>query len=199
MKNKSILIDSRNLTIAHTFIEIDVIDYINNYRNKDRFIIYCKKCENYNTNWYCPPFNFNIEDYISGYEKARIIGSKIKLDKELIKQCQSNKMYTQTLSRIIKSVRLDLDKDLLDAENKYFKAKAFFAGKCYKCHPSKCKRIKGDPCIAPDQLRPSLESMGFDICKTTTELLNIEIKWGKSYVLPEYLTLISGLFLKDKK
>lgn len=198
MENKSILIDGCNLIITHSYVEIDVNDYIHDYRDKDKFIIYCQECEKHNANWSCPPFGFNIEGYISGYEKARIIGSKILLDKELIKQCQSNKMCTQILSRIIETVRLDLDKDLFEAENQYFKAKAFFAGPCYKCHPSKCKRIKGEPCIAPYQLRPSLESLGFDICKTSSELLDIEMKWCIGDILPEYFTLVSGLFFKDK-
>ena len=43
-------------------------------------------------------------------------------------------------------------------------------------------------------MRP--ESLGFDIGKTASELLGIELKWSEpgSSGLPEYFTLVSGFF-----
>ena len=50
------------------------------------------------------------------------------------------------------------------------------------------------PLSRPDT--PSLESLGFDIGKTASELLGIELKWSEpgSSGLPEYFTLVSGFF-----
>lgn len=55
---------------------------------------------------------------------------------------------------------------------------------------------KTGPCRYPDRIRPSLESLGFDIGKTASELLGIELKWSEpgSSGLPEYFTLVSGFF-----
>ena len=67
-----------------------------------------------------------------------------------------------------------------------------FPGSCLLC-PS-CTRTEGAPCLYPKKVRPSLEACGFDIGKTTTELLNIELKWGESGKMPEYITLVSAVF-----
>lgn len=68
--------------------------------------------------------------------------------------------------------------------------------------PATCARkghapgSEGRPCRYPDRIRPSLESLGFDIGKTASELLGIELKWSEpgSSGLPEYFTLVSGFF-----
>ena len=39
-----------------------------------------------------------------------------------------------------------------------------------------------------------VESAGFDIAHTTSELFGIELKWGTDGSLPEYLTLVCGFF-----
>jgi predicted metal-binding protein len=61
-----------------------------------------------------------------------------------------------------------------------------------KSTPDKCTRIKGKPCISPDKVRPSLESFGFDVSKTSLQLLNVEMKWSLEGVLPPYFVLVSG-------
>ena len=57
-----------------------------------------------------------------------------------------------------------------------------------------CARIDGKPCRHPDKVRPSLEAFGFDISKTAKDLLGLEIKWSKGDLIPEYLTLVGGIF-----
>ena len=46
-------------------------------------------------------------------------------------------------------------------------------------------------------IRPSLEACGFDIGKTVSELLHIELKWSDNGKMPEYLTLVGGVFKND--
>ena len=94
----------------------------------------------------------------------------------------------------MEEVRKDLDKNLLELEKQYPQSKAFFAGSCQICQMGKCMRIAGKPCISSERVRPSLESLGFDVSKISTELLNIEMKWSKNGILPEYFTLVSGFF-----
>jgi len=59
-------------------------------------------------------------------------------------------------------------------------------------------RATGKPCISPERVRPSLESLGFDVSLISAELLNIEMKWSKNGILPEYFTLVSGFFSVDE-
>lgn len=179
--------------VSHSIAKITIEDYIANYRDADKFIAYCKECGRYNTCWACPPFGFDTEEYISAYEKAYIIGTKISIDANVIKENTGWERCTKVSYQMIENVRSDLDKNLLELET-MFSGKAFFAGTCHICPGDKCTRIKGKPCVTPDKIRPSLESFGFDISKTSSELLNIEMKWSRDGILPEYFTLVSGFF-----
>lgn len=183
--------------IRHTVAEIKVEDYIRNYRDVEKFIAFCRECNRYGTCWTCPPFSFDPDKYLSSCKTAYIIGSKIILNPGLIKN-NTGELCTKTSYGIIKKVRNGLDWRLLEMEKRYPGSKAFFAGTCHICQPENCTRIEGKPCIAPDKIRPSLEAFGFDIGKTSSRLLNIEMKWSSQGILPEYLTLVSGFFTSEK-
>ncbi len=174
--------------------EIDLDNYIRHYRDADKFIGYCKVCDRYNRCWACPPFDFNKEEYIALHKKAYIIGTKINLSEQVIRDNQGWDRCAKISYEIIEEVRRVLDNKLLMLEKQYPEGKAFFAGTCHICPKGECMRIKGEPCIAPESIRPSLEAFGFDVSKTSSELLNVEMLWGKKGLLPEYFILVSGFF-----
>lgn len=150
-----------------------------------------RQCRRYNTCWACPTFTFDVDQYLSHYELALIIGTKITpLYPEKI---------TDTISygnELIETERKRTDDLLLELE-KTHNGRAFFPGSCLLC--SSCTRAEGKPCLYPERVRPSLEACGFDIGKTSSELLNIELKWGEHGKMPEYLTLVSGIFFTPKE
>lgn len=170
-------------TIAH----IQATTYINAYRDVDKFIGFCKQCGEYGNCWSCPPFSFDTEEYLSGYENVLIIGTKITPDAPLLLDEQAGR-------DIIALERSKLDNALLALERRYPSGKAFFAGFCNSCGKESCTRNQGKPCRHPQNMRPSLESLGFDIGRTASDLLGIELKWSSDGTLPEYLTLVSGFF-----
>ncbi|MDR0613182.1 MAG: DUF2284 domain-containing protein [Dysgonamonadaceae bacterium] len=176
---------------------IEVEEYLRQYRDSGRFIEFCKQCKRYNACWACPPFDFDTTKELNKYQRAYIIGSKITLDEALRNEIAGWERCTAATYRIVEEVRRDLDNRLLDLEKFYRNSRAFFAGACHLCPSEKCMRIKGKPCVFPDKIRPSLESFGFDISKTSSQLLNIELKWSKEGKLPEYFVLVSGLFTKS--
>lgn len=176
------------------FSYISVNDYIANYRDANKFIVYCKQCNRYENCWACPPYDFDATDYILKYNKAYIIGTKISLSEDIRMICQNSEESKSMRAKIIADVRKILDERLLEIESKIPDSKAFFAGTCHICGSEDCTRIINKPCRYPDKIRHSLESIGFDIGKTTEELLGIKLKWSNDGSLPEYLTLVSGLF-----
>ncbi|MBK5722935.1 DUF2284 domain-containing protein [Dysgonomonas sp. Marseille-P4677] len=173
---------------------ISTADYIAKYRDVDKFIVFCQQCNKYNNCWACPPFGFDKEEYIMKYKNAYIIGTKITLSEEIRLSCKNNEDSKSTGVKIIEEVRKNLDKQLLQAESETLNSRAFFAGTCHFCPKEDCTRIVGKPCRYPDKIRPSLESLGFDIGKTTEELLGIKLQWSTDGSPPEYLVLVSGLF-----
>lgn len=176
-----------------TIASIKATAYIKDYRDVDKFIVFCKQCESYGNCWSCPPFSFDTEIYLSGYEYVILIGTKITPDKSLLEvtDIEQNKL---TGRDIISRERQKLDARLLELEKSYPASKAFFAGVCHSCGDEKCARINGEPCLHPELTRSSLESLGFDIGRTAAELLGIELKWSSNGMLPEYFMLVSGFF-----
>ena len=73
-----------------------------------------------------------------------------------------------------------------------------FVGTCPYCGSAPCARISGKPCRHPEKVRPSLEAFGFDMSKTAKDLLGLEIKWSQGELIPEYLTLVCGVFYHKK-
>ena len=52
-------------------------EYIAVYRDARRFGACCRACPNYGRSWTCPPFDFDVDDYLAGYRTALIIATKI--------------------------------------------------------------------------------------------------------------------------
>ena len=173
--------------IAEDFTAIiPVAEYMEHYRDTEKFIGFCKQCTRYNTYWACPPFAFNVDNYLSQYNTAIIVVTKL------------TPLYPEKISDVIsfgkemmETERRRTDTLLLDME-KTHKGRAFFPGSCLICQS--CTRTENKPCIYPERVRPSLEACGFDIGKTASELLHIELKWGEQGKMPEYLLLVSGVF-----
>lgn len=189
---------SPHYTIINQCTTIELETYIRDYRDVKKFEVFCKDCRRYNACWSCPPFDFDMEEYIAPYTVAHIIGTKIIFQPELIAANTGANECCKISYQVIREVRGELDERLLQIEKQFFGSKAFFAGTCQICPDDTCKRKTGEPCIAPDQIRPSLEAFGFDMGKTTSKLLGIEMKWGRDGQLPEYFTLVSGLFSEEE-
>lgn len=95
---------------------------------------------------------------------------------------------------MMRPITTALNEELLEKEQSTDGMCFGFAGSCPYCDGAPCARIEGEPCRHPDKVRPSLEAYGFDVSLTVKELLGIEIKWSEQGLLPEYLTLVGGVF-----
>jgi len=184
--------------IKNYFSTILVDDYIVDYRDSDKFIEYCKQCNKYENCWACPPYDFDTTEQILKYKKAYIIGTKIIISEKVRFECKDSESVKLIGSEIIKEVRKNLDEQLLIIESEIPDSKSFFAGTCHICDSEECTRIINEPCRHPEKIRHSLESFGFDMGKTSEKLLGIQMKWSKDGSLPEYLTLVSGLFTNQE-
>lgn len=186
-----------NYKIESVIKPISVGEYITHYRDQSRFIEYCKICHQYNNCWACPPYEYNTTDILRQYRKAYIIGTKIIIPEEIA--LPDPDIIPDISRKMLAEVREVLDEKLLELEKEYPGTRAFFAGTCFSCPNGKCTRLQNKPCIQPDKIRPSLEAFGFDIGKTTSEVLGIELKWSEKGELPDYYTLVSALFMNDEK
>lgn len=180
----------------NTTATIPAGEYVDRYRDAEKFIGFCKACSRYDNCWACPPHGFDADAYLSGYSTALIVGTRIVPTPSARAGCATPEQSRETGRQMIAEVRRTLDTRLLELERKYPRSRAFYAGTCHLCPEGTCTRTEGRPCRYPDRIRPSLESLGFDIGKTASELLGIELQWNEpgSAGLPEYFTLVSGFF-----
>lgn len=179
--------------VTHQTAHIPVHRYMEEYRDVAKFIACCRRCSMYGATWSCPPFDFDTDQYLAPYTDAYLIGSKIIISPRSIVEYEGEKVVFELMKEIIADVRRHLDPRLLALEQRY-PGRAFYAGTCHICPLDSCTRPHGLPCIHPELIRPSLETFGFDLGRSTSDLLGIEMKWSRDGRLPEYLTLVSGFF-----
>ena len=175
-------------TVERYTAENDAKVYIERFRKADYFIRLCQQCGNYGRRYGCPPFDDDPLAAIGGYDKVRIMGLKITPKDKSLPLEAANDLMNPVIS--------ELNEELLETEKSLGGMCYGFVGTCPYCGGATCARIDGKPCKHPDKVRPSLEAIGFDISKTAKDLLGIDIKWSQDGLIPEYLTLVCGIFYK---
>ena len=56
---------------------LPVADYIARFRDAKRFLECCRACRNYGRSWGCPPFGFDMEEYVTRYGTALLVATRI--------------------------------------------------------------------------------------------------------------------------
>ena len=166
--------------------EMDAATYIADFRRVDYFLQFCRDCGNYGRRYGCPPFDYDPLSVIAPYQKVRIIGVKIVPN--------DGNLPLSVANTLMLPVIRELNEELLALEKSLGGVAFGFAGSCPYCGEIPCARIYGEPCRHPDKVRPSLEAFGFDMSKTASDLIGLEIKWSHDGRIPEYLTLVCGVF-----
>lgn len=174
---------------------IPLTDYCRDYRDEKQFIEYCKECPRYGHLWCCPPFDFDTTAKIAPYRYVYIIGIRTAVDPRLIEMVKDPVTIGEMAEFLTKDFRRRMDDIILGLEKAVPDSLSFYAGRCYLC--DYCTRLAGKPCRHPQQMRSSLESYGFDVAKTTEDLLGFKLEWDNDR-LPEHISFIAALFTKEK-
>lgn len=184
MENESV----PTFTVQESRLEIPMKEYMEGFRDFSRVRGYCHDCGRYGKCWACPPYSFDEEEFLEQYTRIELIASRIT-------PAAGISLTPEISGKLIKKARTELDRMLLLSEEQEdgSRLRAFFAGTCIICPPGQCTRIDGRPCRYPHMVRPSLEAVGFDVARTSEELLGIRMQWGKNGQCPDYLVLVSAL------
>ena len=160
-------------------------------------IEYCKACQYFDKIWTCPPYNFNLIEVLDSYQYAYIIGSKLYTQDlgEAFKEQSKNKDIETVTNEIYKAARGVLDSKLDAIDENELNLCVLLAGRCMECDC--CTREKQLPCIHPEKMHFSLESIGFDVASICEDILEDKILWAKES-LPEYIILVSAIFSQEK-
>lgn len=186
----------KTLPLIH-HIEERTQQEIKAYFQPEVFIEYCRACKYYDKIWTCPPYDFDISKGLKGYRYAYIIGSKLNfkdLEGEQKISLERGKAE-DAFNEVYHAAREILDERLLRIDDKEKQLLILLAGRCLQC--SHCTKEKQSPCVYPEKAHYSLESLGFDVASICEEILREKLQWTKDS-LPEYLTLVSAIFSRDK-
>ena len=113
-----------NEALRHTAqdytVSLPAAEYIAVYRDARRFGACCRACPNYGRSWACPPFDFDVDDYLAGYRTALIIATKITP--------ASRDLPLSEAERLLQPERQWHERLLLDLEARYGGRAFVYAG-----------------------------------------------------------------------
>ncbi|MBR5118256.1 MAG: DUF2284 domain-containing protein [Muribaculaceae bacterium] len=178
--------NEKKYDVEEVVAEVDRERYVREFRDVATFEACCQQCPNYGKRWGCPPFDHDTLQDLMPYNKVMIIGLKITP--------HDRKMPIEQVYDLMRPELERMNKRLITLEDEKNGMAFGFVGKCPYCNGAPCARQQGKPCRHPDVVRPSLEAYGFNVSKTASELLGIDMVWSKDKTIPRYLTLVCGLF-----
>lgn len=184
------------MTYENTLCSISMKNFLSGYSNPKEFSCYCRECSFYARYWSCPPFPFSQEALLEPFSYLHLWISQTTLNTSSFRRGCSSLGYARSLFREhLYRQRIKLDSLLLRIERASVVSPvmAFLAGHCHWCRSGNCRRIQGLPCRYPHLERPSLESLGCNLCQAVEDLAHIQMDWAKNDSLPNSLTLVGAI------
>lgn len=175
---------------------ISVEEYLRDYVDVETFLETCKECRNYNKTWTCPSYDFKPEEYWGRYKNFHLIGEKVIFNKETTEKTYTPDEIRNILNKTLFIEKLKLTEELWKMEAETPGSVSLSPGNCAICGEGNCTRPQGQPCIYPDKLRYSMESIGGNVGKTCSKLMGVELEWVTEGKLPNYFMLVCGLLTK---
>lgn len=143
--------------------EVSTKELLNFYKPEEIFAN-CTNCPRFDKNWSCPPRTFDVEEFVTLFEKAYIISVAFSLKGFATKEGSIASYY---------KTRFDINNDLMAAENQRYTT--LIAGHCSYCE--ECTKVLGKECPYPDKVRYSLESLGFKVSDIMENCFNTTLQW----------------------
>lgn len=151
---------------------------------------YCKTgCKNYGLKWSCPPFAPQYEKFVKNYKIIKVVLLKTELSE--FSYIKNDYLKIKAANTILKS---RIDKALRHFKN--LDTNYISTGSCRLC--KRCKRKENLPCVHPDMMSYSFESLGMNVCELTEDCFNEKLLWYSKNNLPQYTCVVAGLLSNNK-
>lgn len=145
----------------------------------------CESCPNYRRNLSCPPYSPTFQDYLGGFNTARVIC--IRIPQETFQAISPEKRYFKCFQK----GRSLLVKELLEYREKGFRVAG--SGACQACPV--CAIQEGvENCQKPDQRIYSLESLGTNLIALTKRCFDFELAWNSPECSADFVCSIGAVF-----
>lgn len=168
------MVEGENGMLAGTteyFIKQITIEQLLSHYHPEEVEGYCKSCPKYDKIWSCPPYVTDVLTPLKSYDTILILGVETK-DFGLTK-----KAIAEAMNDIASKMPVGV----------------LIAGNCAVCKP--CTKVEGAPCAYPDQMKYSLESLGFHVSDICEHVLNKPLVWDNDN--PSYLAVAGIMYCQD--
>lgn len=160
---------------------------LNPYFDPSRIEGYCSSCPNYGQLWSCPPHTSDPSQHPSHPFKQKQYAL-------LVAQTTFLMPHEDTMG-IFLSRRKTFGKLLNEAaRDKAPLSLVLIAGNCYLCKSNPCARQSGQACRHPEDMRYSLEAIGYDVGGIAEDLLQSPIQWEANWENLKSLTTLGAIF-----
>jgi predicted metal-binding protein len=165
------------------------------FRFADDVMKLCAACPIFGKNWSCPPFGFDVDEFLGRFNHVYLFGIKMAHDEGTRAAARGAEKSLKYSVWLMDNVNLKMLDILHDLERKYSGSRGASGGSCKIC--PRCARADDLPCRFPDRMRNSIESLGFNVSMISEELLGLKILWFKDE-LPPYQVLVNALFTRER-
>ena len=153
----------------YTSPTLPVAQFVERYVDTDHYDAGCRGCDNYGQVWVCPPYDFSVAGYWSGFREVCLRGVQLRFSPE----------DRQMILRL---------------REEYPRSDILTVGGCHLCE--RCTRPEGRPCRYPEGIGYTLESLGCDVSAAAEQLLGWPLLWSRKGCLPEYMALVCGVLIR---
>ncbi len=157
-------------------IDLDLHDFVRRYLDPSAVGDACRACPRYAATWACPPFSFDVDKLLARFSRLRLFA------------CTFPAGESGASFESLRTVRDTLNAEILALERTMGGLATYFGGSCTLC--PECTRPAGQPCRHSARMRPSLEALGFDLCRALEDLFQIRLDWSPA---PKTVTLTAAL------
>lgn len=171
--------------------KLPVSKLVSEFRDVDRFMGLCRACPNFGKMWSCPPFESLPPILDSKTAQCRLLLYEIDIPQSKSSTAAPSQ---QEIKRIYDSARAEIDPKLLAlGKNLPSGSLVLLGGSCANCPLPKCARLENKPCPRPESMRPSLESLGFDVVAIAKKIFGADLEWATASKTPQTLRIVCAI------
>lgn len=171
--------------------KLPVSKLVSDFRDVDRFMGLCRACPNFGKIWSCPPFDCLPPILDSKTAQCRLFLYEIDIPPS---ESSIGRLSQQEIKRIYDSARAEIDPKLLALGRKSPSGSlVLLGGSCANCPLPKCARLENKPCPRPESMRPSLESLGFDVVAIAKKIFGADLEWATASKTPQTLRIVCAI------
>ncbi len=182
-----------NYKVSFKKASVKASEFVKRYRDPERMATMCGECPSFGNSWGCPPHDFNVTSVSDGYATVELMATIIEFDEHVRLSCGTRAKARDVAECAMNEVLETLLPKMYEKERQVPGSRCF-TFRCRFC-PEGCTRPLGQPCRHPEQLRYSLEAVGFDVIAAAQDILGIGLEWSEDGSLPHHITLVTALML----